>query len=314
MSEEKQNTQLTVLQNRAPAEMVVAQQMSALSRLFQLKPKSIELVSKSTRQEGAEPGTFRVITTNEKFKELRAVMLYLPTEQREMYKKGEYNKDAKLCFSLDNVQPHQKAKNPPALYCSTCPMGDINWVKYRDAAARGVSGDALNAFLPPCRKYWHLFLAARDTLVPYYFNTKGTSVKPFESAMQNVSELFLKMIQMQIAENKARAAKGEAQVPVITAPADLIWRISFTMYSWQKNGGPFMLGLKDFRVMSEEDRASFGQLIQDYAARRAQGAIQTQESAEAEAEDAVVAGAKNIPVADATVVDEVAEANAKIVI
>ena len=305
---------LVVVGNRPPAEMVVAQQMNALSRLFTLKPKSIELVSKSTRQEGAEPGTFRVVATNEKFKELRAVMLYLPVEQREMYKKGEYSKDAKLCFSLDNVSPHPKAKNPPALYCATCPSGDINWVRYRDAAARGVSGDALNAFLPPCRKYWHLFLAARDTLVPYYFNTKGISVKSFEQAMQNVSELFLKMIQMQIAENKARAAKGEAQVPAITAPADLIWRISFTMYSWQKNGGPFMLGLKDFRVMSEEDRAAFGQLIQDYAARRAQGAIRTQESAEAEAEEAVVAGAKNIPVADATVVDEVAEANAKIVI
>ena len=313
MSEET-NTQLPVLQNRAPAEMVVAQQMNALSRLFQLKPKSIELVSKSTRQEGAEPGTFRVITTNEKFKELRAVMLYLPTEQREMYKKGDYNKDAKLCFSLDNVQPHQKAKNPPALYCSTCPMGDINWTKYRDAAARGVSGDALTALLPPCRKYWHLFLAARDTLVPYYFNVKGTSVKPFEQAMQNVSELFLKINQMEIAENKALVAKGEKALPITTNPAELIWRISFTMYSWQKNGGPFMLGLKDFRVMSAEDRASFGKLIQDYAARRAQGAIQTQEAAEAEAEAAVVEGAKNIPVADATVVDEVAEANAKIVI
>jgi len=86
--ETNQPQQLTVL-NRAPQELVVAQRVNALAKLFQLKPKTLELVSKSTRQEGAEPGTFRVTSTNEKFKELRAVILFEPLEQREKYRKGE---------------------------------------------------------------------------------------------------------------------------------------------------------------------------------------------------------------------------------
>src|ERR1700678_2342480 len=162
MSEETQQPQQLTVLNRAPQGLVVAQRQNALSKLFQLKPKTLELVSKSTRQEGAEPGTFRITSTNEKFKELRAVILFAPLEQREKYRKGEYTKDSKECFSLDNVQPHPKARTPFALYCANCPMGDLNWVKYREAKAKGISGEALAAFLPPCRKFWHLFIAMRD--------------------------------------------------------------------------------------------------------------------------------------------------------
>lgn len=311
------NMQLPVLQNRAPQEMVVAQKVNALSRLFQLKPKTLELVSKSTRQEGAIPGTFRVTSTNESFREMRAVILFEPLEQREMYRKGEYTRDSKLCFSLDNVQPHSKAKNPPALYCASCPMGDSNWEKYRAAKAKGLTGDQLAAYLPPCRKYWHLFLAARETQRPYYFNIKGTSVKPFEDAMQNVADLFQMIIQNIKAENKQKAAKGEALTPLPQSVSDIIWHISFTMYAKQVNGGPFFLGMKDFKVMSPEDRADFGKIIEDVQARRAQGQVQTQEASEQEEEAAAVSEAPanaNLRTAEVTsvVTNDVAKQNAKI--
>ena len=247
MSDETPNTQLTVIQNRAPQEIVVAQRLNALSKLFQVKPKTLELVSKSTRQEGAVPGTFRVTSTNESYKELRAVILFAPLEQREKYRKGEYTKDSKECFSLDNVQPHPKAHTPFALYCANCPMGDLNWVKYREMKAKGVTGDALSAYLPPCRKFWHLFIAARETQRLYYFNVKGGSVKPFEDAMSNVADLMQMMVQNIRAENKQHKAKGEPQIPEPTTIDDVIWHISFTMYSWQQNGGPFKLGLEGFQ-------------------------------------------------------------------
>ena len=314
--ETNQPQQLTVL-NRAPQELVVAQRVNALAKLFQLKPKTLELVSKSTRQEGAEPGTFRVTSTNEKFKELRAVILFEPLEQREKYRKGEYTKDSKECFSLDNVQPHPKARTPFALYCANCPMGDnVNWPKYREAKAKGISGEALSAYLPPCRKFWHLFIASRETQRPYYFNVKGGSVKPFEDAMQNVADLFQMIIQNMKAENKTHAAKGEPQVPLPTSIGDIIWHISFTMYAWQQNGGQFKLGMKDFKVMSEEDRKDFGKIIEDVKARREAGQLQTQEASEAEEEAAVVSepAAGNIPVAQVTSVttNEVAEKNKQI--
>lgn len=321
MSEETPNMQLPVLQQRAPQEMVVAQRFNALSKLFQVKPKTLELVSKSTRQEGAVPGTFRVTSTNESFKEIRAVMLFAPLEQREKYRKGEYTKESKECFSLDNVQPHPKARTPYAMYCAACPMGDnVNWPKYREAKAKGITGDALSAYLPPCRKFWHLFIASRETQRPYYFNVKGGSVKPFEDAMGNIAELLQMMIQNIRSENKLRKAKNE---PLLYEPStieealnDYIWHISFTMYAWQQNGGSFKLGLKDFKVMSEEDRKDFGKIIEDIKARREAGQLQTQEASEAEEEQAMVSEAKSgaIPTAQVTSVqtNEIAEKNAQI--
>ena len=326
MAEETPNMQLPVLQNRAPQEMVVAQRINALSKLFKLKPKTLELVSKSTRQEGAEPGTFRVTSTNEKFKELRAVILFAPMEQREKYRKGEYTKDSKECFSLDNVQPHPKARMPYALYCANCPMGELNWAKYRDAKAKNITGEALQAYLPPCRKFWHLFIASRETLRTYYFNTKGSGVKSFEDGMQNVADLFQMIYQNAKAENRAIAAanaKLEPGVepqplkPLPESVGDIIWHISFTMYSKQINGGQFFTGFKDFKVMSEEDRADFGKIVADVNAQRIAGQLQTQEASEAEEEAAAISerpassGIRQAEVLSVTT-NEVAEKNAQI--
>jgi hypothetical protein len=316
MSEETPNTQLPVLQNRAPQEMVVAQRATALSRLFQIKPKTLELVSKSTRQDGATPGTFRVTSTNESFKEMRAVILFNPLEQRQKYRKGEYTKDSKECFSLDNVQPHPKARTPYALYCANCPMGDINWIKYREMKTKGIKGDALAAYLPPCQKFWHLFIASRETQRPYYFNVKGGSVRYFEEAMGNVADLMQMMVQDVRTKNKQLKLKGE---PLLVEPKeieDIIWKISFTMYSFQKDGGPFTLGLKDFKVMTDEDAADFGKIIADIQARRAEGNVQTQEASEAEEEAAAVAEQPAGAIRTAEVVsvttNEVAKQNAQI--
>jgi hypothetical protein len=305
-----------VVINRPPQEMVVAQRQSALSKLFQVKPKTLELVSKSTRQEGAIPGTFRVTSTNESYKEMRAVILFNPLEQREKYRKGEYTKDSKECFSLDNVSPHPKARTPFALYCANCPQGDLNWVKYREMKAKGIKGEALAAYLPPCRKFWHLFIASRETQRPYYMNVKGGSVRYFEEAMGNVADLMQMMVQDVRTKNKQLKLKGE---PLLVEPKeieDIIWKISFTMYSFQKDGGPFTLGLKDFKVMTDEDAADFGKIIADIQARRAEGKVQTQEASEAEEEAAQVAEQPAGAIRTAEVVsvttNEVAKQNAQI--
>ena len=139
--------ELTVLNSKAPQELVVAQKVSALSRLLTLKPATLELVSKASRQEGVTPGKLRVVQTNEHFDEMRAVILVEPIQQRKKYRRGEYSREALECFSTDSVQPHTKAKNPPALYCASCPFGDSMWVGYREAKNKGISGDALSALV-----------------------------------------------------------------------------------------------------------------------------------------------------------------------
>jgi hypothetical protein len=309
--------ELVVVNNVAPLVRVEAQR-TALSKLFHLKPATLELVSKSTHQEGAKPGTFRVTSTNEKFEEVRAVILFEPQEQRELYRKGEFNKDAKLCFSLDNVTPHKMARDPKALYCEACEFGDKNWAKYRDAQQKGVKGLELSNMVPPCRKYWHIFLADRHTKMPYYFNVKGLSVRPFEQGMQNVARLFqliinnTKLEQKKVAAYNAANPSGE-QMPMPQLPqsvSDVIWQISFTMYVTQpEKGGQFVLGLKDFSVMKEDDYKEFGSIIQDIAARRAAGRVQSQVESEAEA---AAADASVTETPASTAASEVAAKNALI--
>lgn len=297
-----------VVVNNTPADIVVARQADAMNRLFQVKPRTLELVPKSTRDEKKTPGMFRVVTTGEEFKSLRAVILFTPVEQREKYIKGEYSKDSKQCFSLDNYQPHPKAKNPPAMFCETCPSGERMWVKYREMANKGLKGTELSAYQPECRKYWHLFLAARDTLVPYYYNVKGTSVRQFERDMQQPAELMMKMVQNIRSENRQRAAKGEAQVPEPTGIGDLIWQMSFELYSFL-DSGVFKSGMRDFRLMSPDDQKDFSKLLQDFAARKQAGQIQTQMDSEAEAETQLVT---ETPAQQKQ--SEVAQKNAQIVI
>src|ERR1700688_2739064 len=86
-------------------------------RLFQLKPATIEVVQKLTRQEGAIPGKLRVTATNEHFDEMHVVMLFEPTEQRAYFEGDDFTRDSKLCFSLDNLKPHEKAAVPQAMAC-----------------------------------------------------------------------------------------------------------------------------------------------------------------------------------------------------
>jgi hypothetical protein len=271
--------ELTVVNNPVPQEIVVAKKVNALSRLFTLKPATLELVSKSTRQENATPGTFRVTQTNESFKEMRVVMIFEPVEQREMYRKGEYTKDAKECFSLDNTSPHPRAKNPPALYCASCPMGELMWDGWRRAKDKGVTGDQLTALLPKCRRYWHLFVADRTTKMPYYLNVKGVSVKPFETAMQNVARLFQMIITNLKVEKK----------PIPESLGDIIWKISFTLYP-ELRSGTWQMGFKDFKVMTSEDAAEFGQILEDINTRRTAGQLQSQEASEQEEEAAALTG------------------------
>src|SRR6185295_9870331 len=245
--------------------------------IFKARPQNLELVQRTTRQEGAIPGKFRVIATNEHMDEIRVVLLAVPLEQREWYSGAEFSKDSKQCFSLDNVQPHPKAKNPPALYCATCPKGDINWEKWRKSHKA--------EDLPPCSMYYHLYLAERTTQTQYYFNVKGTSVMPFKNAMETQMGPLLQKILADIrAKNKVRGytfvpsknifvdtpdfvvPEGKTKEPALPLPN--IFDVSFTMFvTSREKGGPPVLGVKDFKLMNDADRAEFGALYQERVQR-----------------------------------------------
>jgi hypothetical protein len=255
------------------------------SSLFQSRPSTIELVPKSTRQEGAIPGTFRRVDNNERLgtsdengnivkDEIRVVIIGDPESHREYYLNDgkTYNKEQKICFSTDNIQPHSFAKVPQAMYCETCPMGDINWKKWRE-------GGKTPNLLPPCSKFWHLFIAERNTQVAYYLNVKGKSVKLFEDAMRmQMTPLLDRIDSNAVMINKSRGYKlnkntgafefvGEGQATAPPEPRPNVYDIAFTIYSNRKDGD-IVMGFKDFMRMKPEDRLEFGGLYDDFVNRK----------------------------------------------
>jgi hypothetical protein len=264
--------------------------------LFKAKPSTIELVPKSTRQEGSIPGTFRVVSTNERLgvadatgaivkDEIKAVLLAVPQEQRQWYENDgkTYSKDMKQCFSTDNIQPHRAAKNPPAMFCATCPKGDINWATWR------TSHDPKD--LPPCQMYWHLFIGERSTQTPYYLNVHGKSVKPFRDAMETqMAGLMARISANAVMINKSRGYKLNKNTgifeflglpegiteQVAAEPLPNIFDIVFTIYSNRKDGD-IVMGFKDFARMKAEDRAEFGGLYAEFLARKQQAVAQPQQ-------------------------------------
>jgi hypothetical protein len=284
------------------------------STLFRAKPSYIQLVPKSTRQDGAIPGTFRISSSGERLgvtdengnvvkDEFKAVLLAVPQEQREYYFNDgkNYSKDMKECFSLNNVEPHSKAKNPPAMFCGTCSMGDVNWKKWRE-------GGKTPDLLPKCQMYYHLFIAERSTQTPYNLDVKGRSVSIFKTAMETqMSGLLAKISANAVMINKSRGYKlnkntgtfefiglpTDGAEPQAPEPLPNIFDIVFTIYSTKKDGD-IVMGFKDFARMKEEDRKEFGGLYAEFLQRKQERAEQAAEAESANEEtqgnEAVVEG------------------------
>ena len=272
------------------------------AKMFRPRASMLELVHKSSRAENVKYGEFRCIASNEHFgNTIRVVLLEDPKEQREWFiDPAKFSKENKGCFSLDGIQPHKHAACPPALYCKTCPKGDINWVKWR--------ANKIPANLPPCGAYWHLLLADRATQTPYYLNIKGKSYLPFKQAMeQQMWGLLAKMIANVKAENKKLGyslvtledtetgrrwedfrpipnfvvPEGQTQQPSVPMPN--IFDISFDITSSSRDGGPFVMSFGKFAAMKPEDKAEFGQLYLELLEARKEMQEGFNEEAEAEA-------------------------------
>lgn len=274
--------QLVTISN--PGEALLTGGVGIGAAIFKGRPQIMELVQRTTRQEGAVPGKFRNTATNEHFDTLRVVLLDAPREQREYYlNNGTFSKDNKLCFSVDNVQPHAKAKQPQALYCASCPKGDIRWKKWRETQ------DPKD--LPECGMFYHIFYADRGTQAAFYMNIKGTSVKPFKDAMETQMYNILQKVVANVKQtNKQRGyvlvmdqktkvtqwianpdfvlPEGKTERDPIE-PMPNIFDISFEMYvTTRDKGGPPVIGCRDFKLMQPAERAEFGALYVEFATRR----------------------------------------------
>jgi len=268
--------------------------------IFRARPMMIELVQKSSRAENVVYGDFRIVSTNQHLgRVIRVVLLAVPQGQREWFKdKNVFCKDNKKCFSLDGIQPHPRALEPPVPFCKTCPKGDINWETWRKTKNPND--------LPPCGAYWNLLVADRQTQRPYYLNCKGKSYKPFKDAMEQqmyglMQDIFANVRQI----NKTRGytynkvqnrfvdipgfVLPEGTVKLAPEPLPNIFDISFDITSNNVNstaGSSFVMSFNKFAMMSPEDKAEFGQLyldiIENKVAIDSSAAVAAAEAAESE--------------------------------
>lgn len=239
------------------------------SDLFKLRPSYFELVQPTTQQKDATPGRFRNTATNEHFDEIRVVMLVKPIPQRQLYKKGAFSKDNKLCFSVDNVMPHAKAKEPKAINCSVCEFGDKNWIKYRQTN----NPDDM----PPCKLFYHVVFAERGTQMIHYIDVKGKSVTPFKQSMQNLARTLAGMEANVRAKNKQIAAANAALTDpnaerAAFEPLPNLFDVSFTMYAI-KEGTAYIIGIKEIKALNPDSRKEFGNIFLEYFNSRQQGNV-----------------------------------------
>ena len=295
-----------------------------LSANVELRPETLVLVPKMTTKEGATPGMFRATPSNEQFKELKVVMVKEPQKQREYnlpYKPGQVGKDFKECFSRDGVQPDKKAKNPPAMYCSNCPMNadnSANWEKYRKGRDAGATKESLRVLIPPCKGTRYILFANYETKSLYHFTVKGRdNLKEYEATMEGLAREMGKLSNNASRINKAieeENARTGGSKPFFLMPTE-IWHLKMTLYSRRTSDGNFLLGIKDVEILTKESRALFEPIVKTLEEKREAGQLQTQEASEAEEEAAVTERpAGSIPQAQVVSVqtNAVAEQNAKI--
>lgn len=246
------------------------------SNIFRVKPATVELVQNMTKQEGAIPGKFRQTQTNQHFDSMHVVLLFEPVEQRSYMTPGEFSKEARLCFSLDGIKPHDDAVAPQAMLCERCPKS--SWERYEAAKKAGKKGEDLSRTKPECDKYWHTFLLDRTTRSPYYFNFRKTLVKPFTNAMQSLAGI-------------AAVARANGSNPNL-------FDFSFKMTPKKiPNTSYYGIHFSDFALMQEEDRAVFGGVYLDFINSR-KTAAETEALA---ADDAIDVEVEEAPAQSATV-------------
>lgn len=264
------SSDLTVI-NNAPTELAKTGGLGLDfgSKLFQLKPATVSIVQPSTTAEGAIKGKLRIPETGDQFDSMFVTLLVMPQEQRSYYAGGEPGQlnrtpDNLMCFSRDMVRPDKNAKVPGALKCDGCPKA--SWDKWRQTKDR--------KDIPPCDAYYYALLIDTEFKMPLQMYLRSSAKAPFEQGMQNLSRKFAMM--------KAKGLNPN------------IYDIGFKLSTKKVQKGAtvsWIPELSDFRVLTEAEREEFGEVYQQFIARKNNAA---NASAETEASDQIDETTQNI--------------------
>lgn len=221
------------------------------SRMFKLKPAILEIVQRTTK--GARPdefGKFRVKDTGELFDELHIVLAMAPQEKRVLFPPGGDLGCDPICRSNDGLVPAPDALVPQANKC-----GFVDDRGYFQAMCKSASWNAWKKSRksedkPACQEKTQLAFWERTTQLPFILSVGGKSVSPIRTAMQHVARL-------------AEVLRAKGQNPNIF---DFSMKVK-AVEEVGRRGTYYVLAFSDIATVKEEDKAKFGELYMQFAAR-----------------------------------------------
>lgn len=175
------------------------------STIFEFKPSTLSINQESSSYEGKILGKFRIDESGEQFDNVRMVLLMKPEQARSYYigERGQMNrkKENLMCFArnIDRtknpdgskyiVRPSEKAKDPQAITCATCPKAD--WKPYRAFKERNPHAPVPSQLLPSCEPYYFFVGVAAEYNLPLQMWVRGKSMAPFKQAMENLGKKYM---------------------------------------------------------------------------------------------------------------------------
>lgn len=221
------------------------------SKLYDLKPATVTINQSNTQTEGAIPGKLRITDTGEQFDSM-IVALLDAQESRDYYvgEAGQLNRSPEnlMCFARGTdgnpvVAPHQNAKVPQAMRCASCPKAD--WSKWRQTNRPEDK--------PPCDKYYKALFIDTVYQLPFNMYIRSLQKGTFE---QGVQELMRKL----------RLMRSQGKNPNIF---DIRFRLS-TKRVVKGKYPSFVPVMSDFKVLTDEERVTFGGIYRDLTQGRRQ--------------------------------------------
>lgn len=262
--------ELTVINNQSTQIQTAPQGGRGIdfsSRLFQLRPATINIVQPNSTAEGALKGHLRISETGQQFEKMTVALLKMPSEQRAWYtgEAGQMNRtpDNLMCFSRDLERPDPKAKMPQALKCNGCPKA--SWDAYR--AEKNAGRIPSKSLIPGCDAYYVAYLIDAVYKLPLQLYVRSKSKGPFEDGMKNVART-IKLMQ-------AQGLSPDIFDVKFTLGTKLITTGSFKSY---------VIDIANVKAITPEEREAFGPVYEEFVARNTRN---TDADLEAEAESQI---------------------------
>lgn len=241
------------------------------SRLMNFTPATLGIVQPNSNIDGAIKGNLIIDGDSDlQFKEMIVTLLLEPEEQRAYYvgEAGGLNRTPENlhCFSRDLIAPDVRAKFPQSLTCKNCPKQ--SWEQFRMKKDKGIP--TTKDDIPPCDAFFLATLMDTQYKMPLRMYIRSQSKDPFEAGMKKITRKLMML----------GAVKG-----VTPNIFDVSFRLSTKLVTKGKFSF-YVLNIDQVEGITDEQKASFGVVFEQFIAAQTQAATQRAAAQEAKALEA----------------------------